>query len=341
MAIDIVDATYLNGSTRLVLGEVVKILSTKRLEKSIASATNGTIGVVMSGSVAALAPDVVIALSGTTPVFLEDGLTPSAGQILWLSASVAGRATNIQPGGESPPPGFPIGTITDAGQYTRTGRVIADVNSLSSVVAAAAGTGGATGVAGATGATGATGAGATGATGSGATGATGAGATGATGVAGAAGGISKFAMFFGLTAGTGSAGTDYAATVAVKTGAGTGRVPFPQDGPAAGIVRVDGTSFTLPDVGTYAVTYRVHTTEPGQLNIEINGTDVPQTEAVNMNPTSGGHPIVGDCLITTVAINAVLAVVNSSGNAAALTVTPADGSRTHANSQTLTILRVA
>lgn len=150
-------------------------------------------------------------------------------------------------------------------------------------------------------------------------------------------------MFFGLTAGTGNPGpTDYAATVAPKTAAGTGRVPFPQDGPSDGnIVRVDGSSFTLPDIGTYLVTFRVHTTEPGQLQLELNGADLAETAAGNMNPTAGGHPIVGNALITTNVINSVLAVINPTGNTPALTITPADGASTHANAQTLTVLQIA
>ncbi len=331
MAIDIVDAAYPNGSTSLVVGEVVKLISTRVLEKSIASSPAGTIGVVMSGAAAAGAADVLVCLGGTPPlVLLETGLTPLAGDTLWVSNSVAGRATNVAPGVR-----IPIGTIVDARGYARTGGVIADVNSLALATAG----GGATGATGAAGSPG----GATGVTGAtGPAGATGVGATGATGATGAAGGIAKFAGFYGLTAGTGnSTSTDYAATVAVKTSAGTGRVPFPRNGPAVGIVRVDGSSFTLPDVGTYKVTFRVHTTEPGQLQLELNGTAVDETTAANMNPTSGGHEIVGDFLVTTVAINAVLAVINPVGNAVALTITPADGSDTHANAQTLTILKVA
>jgi hypothetical protein len=59
-----------------------------------------------------------------------------------------------------------------------------------------------------------------------------------------------------------------------------------------------------------------------------------------MNPTSGGHPIIGNFFITTTSINSVLAVVNPSGNTPALTITPANGADTHANSQSLAIKRV-
>lgn len=150
--------------------------------------------------------------------------------------------------------------------------------------------------------------------------------------------LSHYAMFFGLTAGVGNlATTDYAATIAVKTTVGTGRVPFPQDGPALGIARIDASSFMLPTVGTYEITFRVHTTEPGQLQLELNGVDLAETVAVNMNPTAGGHPIIGNFFITTTTPNSVVAVVNPAGNTPALTITPANGASTHANSQSLTI----
>ena len=165
---------------------------------------------------------------------------------------------------------------------------------------------------------------------------------GPTGNTGSTGTISEFSMFYGLTTGTGNGGPDdYSATVAVKTTAGTGRVPFPRDGPIIGsIVRIDSSSFTLATVGTYEVTFRVHTTEPGQLQLELQGADLPETVAVNMNSTSGGHPIIGNAYITTSVINSVLAVINPTGNTPALTVTPADGSSTHANAQSITIKRL-
>jgi hypothetical protein len=152
-----------------------------------------------------------------------------------------------------------------------------------------------------------------------------------------------FGAFFGLTTGTGNGGpSDYVSTIAAHTAPGTGRVPFPQNGPAAGgIVRVDASSFTLPATGTYKVTATVHTTEPGQLQLEINGVPQPQTTSGNQNPTAGGHTHTIDAIITTGAPNAELAVINPAGNTPALTITPADGASTHANAQTLTVLRIA
>ena len=206
------------------------------------------------------------------------------------------------------------------------------------------------GAAGATGAAGTTGTGATGTTGAtGATGATGdtgaTGATGTTGATGEAGTALGFAMFYGLTAGTGNPdATDYAAPVAVKTAAGTGRVPFPRNGPTGGTsaaARIDASSFVLPTIGTYHVIFKVHTTEPGQLQLELNSVDLAETTTPDQNPTSGGHLIVGDSYITTTVVNSILAVINPTGNTPPLTITPADGASTHANAQSITIERLS
>ncbi len=159
------------------------------------------------------------------------------------------------------------------------------------------------------------------------------------------------AMFYGLTTGTGNGGaTDYAATIAVKTTAGTGRVPFPRNGPIYGTSPMsiaNGTTspallaeINIPTIGTYRVTFNVHTTEPGQLQLELQGVDLPATVASNLNSTVAGHNIIGDSIITTTVINSKLAVVNCVGNVAVLTITPADGNRTAALAQTITIMRV-
>jgi len=153
--------------------------------------------------------------------------------------------------------------------------------------------------------------------------------------------VSEFAMFYGLTSGTGNgAGTDYAATIAVKTTPGTGRVSFPKNGPSNGIVRIDNSSFTLPKIGTYEVNFSIHTTESGQIQLELDGVDLPETVVANMNPTAGGHLITGSFFVTTTGLNSILAVVNPTGNSTALTITTANGASTHANSQVLTIKKI-
>lgn len=59
---------------------------------------------------------------GVADVRLEVGLVPAAGNIIWLSATVAGRATTIEPS-----PSIPIGTIVDASKYAAEGTVRAIV----------------------------------------------------------------------------------------------------------------------------------------------------------------------------------------------------------------------
>lgn len=154
------------------------------------------------------------------------------------------------------------------------------------------------------------------------------------------GGASNSSEFYGLTAGTGNGGTtDYAATVAVMTAAGTGRVPFPRLGPqVAGQATYSSTTngITIAAAGTYLITFNVQTTEIGQLALELNGSTLPYTLVGNQNPTSGGHRYFGNAVVV-VPAGGVIAVVNPAGNATALTITPSNGSETHAEAQTLVI----
>ena len=84
------------------------------------------------------------------------------------------------------------------------------------------------------------------------------------------------------------------------------------------------------DVGTYRVSFKVHTTEPGQFQRELDGADLAETTSPDMNPTSwwtfdrrrrdhhDRHP-----------------------ERRPLTITPADGASTHANARAITIERLA
>ena len=139
------------------------------------------------------------------------------------------------------------------------------------------------------------------------------GPTGATGPAGAPGGVLGFADFYALMPG------DNAATVAPGTD-----VSFPQDGAnsATGIVRNSGSSFTLSQVGTYQVFFNVPVTEPGQLVLTLNGSDLEYTV---VGRATGTTDIVGMSIITTTQANSVLTVRNPAGNAEALTITPFAG----------------
>lgn len=194
---------------------------------------------------------------------------------------------------------------------------------------------GPTGAAGATGAQGPTGAqGATGATGTagptgpqgptGATGPTGVGVTGATGAAG----VLDFADFFALMP------PDNAATVASG-----GDVSFPQDGPASAgtqIFRASDHSFNLGTVGTYQVLFQVSVSEFAQLDLALNGAELPYTV---VGRATGTSQIVGLALVQTTLINSILSVRNPAGNPVALTITPLAGG-THPVSAHLVITRL-
>lgn len=207
----------------------------------------------------------------------------------------------------------------------------------STLVAIALSQGG-SGTAGATGATGPTGpgVGATGPTGptgpgAGVTGATGptgpgVGSTGVTGATGLAGGPLGFANFFALMPG------DNVAPIAAGA-----PILYPQNGPigGVGIVRLTPSSFQVVP-GTYRVSWQASISEPGQLMLRLNGTEFAPSV---VGRATGTSQLVGNTLIT-VAANTTLEVVNPSGNAAALTMTPIAGG-THAVSATLTIERLA
>jgi hypothetical protein len=183
---------------------------------------------------------------------------------------------------------------------------------------------GAAGPTGPTGSVGATGPrGASGVTGS--TGPTGAsGATGASGPTGPTGplGPADYAEFFALMP------PDNAATVPAG-----GAVQFPQDGPQAGaIVRSGPSTFSLTSAGTYRVAFSVSVTEPGQLELAVNGTPLAYTV---YGRATGTSQISGEALVTANAGD-VLSVVNPAGNSPALTITPLAGG-THASAASLII----
>ena len=150
--------------------------------------------------------------------------------------------------------------------------------------------------------------------------------------------VSGLSRFYGLTAGTGNVGaSDFPGTIA-----GGAPVPFARNGfVSGGIVRSSTTAFVLPGIGSYRVAWTVHVNEPGQLQLTVNGVAVASSTTPNMNPTLGGHPINGDDIVTTTSVNSLLRVINPAGNSPALLVVTSDGASTHANSQSLTIQRVA
>lgn len=126
-------------------------------------------------------------------------------------------------------------------------------------------------------------------------------------------GVGSFADFFALMPG------DNAATIALGA-----PVLFPQDGPASGgvITRASAGTFQLANVGTYEVSWQVSVTEAGQLVLALGGLEQATTV---VGRATGTSQISGTCMITTVAPNTILSLVNPAGNATALTITPNAG----------------
>ena len=122
---------------------------------------------------------------------------------------------------------------------------------------------------------------------------------------------------------------DNAATVAPGS-----PVSFPQDGPTDGtITRVDGSSFTLANVGTYQVSFQVSVIEPGQLELSLDGVALPATV---VGRATGTSQLVGESLVTTTTLSETLEVLNPVGNSTTLTITPLAGG-THAVGASLVI----
>jgi hypothetical protein len=111
---------------------------------------------------------------------------------------------------------------------------------------------------------------------------------------------------------------DNAATVAPGTD-----VDFPQDGPSSGtIVRTGPGSFNLAEIGTYRVAFDVPVTEPGQLILTLDGSDLAYTV---VGRATGTTQITGESLVQTTSVNSILTVRNPAGNSTALTITPLAG----------------
>jgi hypothetical protein len=112
-------------------------------------------------------------------------------------------------------------------------------------------------------------------------------------------------------------------------------VLFPQDGPTVGasITRLSTSTFQLAAIGKYEIAWQVSVDEAGQLQLAIAGAGLPNTV---VGRATGTSQIVGNTIITTVAPNSVLSVINPAGNAAPLTITPIAGG-THSVSATLSI----
>lgn len=129
-------------------------------------------------------------------------------------------------------------------------------------------------------------------------------------------GIIAYSDFFGLMPG------DNPATVAPGTA-----VEFPQNGSTNGVItRVNASTFNLKNIGTYEVQFQVSVTEAGQLEIALDsGSGFVELLPTVVGRATGASQIVGLCLIDTTSMNTKLSIINPSGNASALTITPLAG----------------
>jgi hypothetical protein len=143
-------------------------------------------------------------------------------------------------------------------------------------------------------------------------------------------GPSRYAEFYALMP------TDNAATVAVGSA-----VQFPENGPQkGGIVRSGASSpsaFVLPNIGTYRVAFSVSVTEAGQLELTLDaGAGASPLPYTVYGRATGTSQIVGEALVTTTVTNSVISLINPTGNANALTITPSAGG-THPVAASVTI----
>jgi hypothetical protein len=97
-------------------------------------------------------------------------------------------------------------------------------------------------------------------------------------------------------------------------------VQFPLEGPVGGssILPITSSTFALTNVGAYEVTFNVGVTEPGQLELSLNGVELAYTV---VGRATGTSQIVGQSLVTVSAPDSVLAVENPSAESLPLTVT--------------------
>jgi len=106
----------INGSgSVLVHGEIVRVSGVNTVSRAQAdsgSHLTGLAGVNGSGSIGVGGSANIFTTGAQADVLLETGLTPVAGQTVYVSATVAGRGTTVSPG-----TAVAIGTIENVTQY--------------------------------------------------------------------------------------------------------------------------------------------------------------------------------------------------------------------------------
>lgn len=95
--------------------------SAVRAQANNAAGVTAMIGVIQSDGNMAVGTAMQAVTGGVAEVRLQDSLSPNNGDELWVSPTVAGRATTVQPSSNA----VRMGSIVDASQYANTGRVVA------------------------------------------------------------------------------------------------------------------------------------------------------------------------------------------------------------------------
>jgi hypothetical protein len=107
-----------NGTTQIAHGELVRMSANNTFVRAQADTSPhvaGLIGVNGSGVVGPGGPANIFPIGAQLDVLLETGLTPAAGQIVFVSATTAGRGTTV-----APVIAVAVGVIEDASAYART-----------------------------------------------------------------------------------------------------------------------------------------------------------------------------------------------------------------------------
>ena len=121
-----VSPTFNGDSVSLTSGMIVRLKpgannNVVRAQADSALHVQGVNGVIVSGS---SAPGGVVTVSciGRTPVQMESSLVPSVGDTVYVSSTVPGKGTNVQPANIAT-----IGSIADISNYVASGTVEVDV----------------------------------------------------------------------------------------------------------------------------------------------------------------------------------------------------------------------
>jgi hypothetical protein len=111
---------------------------------------------------------------------------------------------------------------------------------------------------------------------------------------------------------------DNSATVAIGA-----PVEFPQNGPTNGVItRLNASTFNLPAIGTYQVSFSVSVTEAGQLVLSLNGSELAYTV---YRRATGTSEISGEALVQSTSADSALSLNNPAADSTALTITPLAG----------------